>query len=614
MHLVVPYLYLYLYLYPLIRKIESNPVIKPIPIPQSRFTGIKIKGKVGGFADDIGVAINNDTASIKGIFEVYKLFSKLSGIELNLSKTEILKLNVDSVHRGFVPEDIELENNIVSTKESVTICGICFSNNKNIEYQKNILDKIQKMERQLIIWLQRGLSVEGRSLIVKTFGMSQLIYSLQMCNIEANELVEIERMIFKFLWNKKWVGNRTPDRIKREVLKLTYERGGLQVPDVHNMSKALKIKQFIRAMHANHSIQLVQKYQLERRGYDEYYKCEYAKICTSDPIIEIYQKACNLVTDKIRERYSLMPLPDVSGELDAINIIASTDIVEFLMRKQQLLILNRFGRLAALGINSLKELINESNFPRDDGIGDLASYILNFIPRSWILVVSEAIDVNPEINYEFEFPSCNGNLTPHSKLSVKKIREGLQEGVSIPPHPYLNYNKFQLENITDINPFKLLRKVLHAPRDRFLKKEILQGDIFCNERMARFRMIDSPLCTFCGDNNRVETIKHLVWDCPRSRGPWEFLKGICIQAYNRNYINYNSVVLGSDRPIDVMEQIIVLVLKIILKKNREDRIENDTIKNVIKNQYIVERMAMQKQQHKFNRRWASLGRILSLSD
>jgi len=226
---------------PLIRKLETNPDIKPVQIPESRYTGIKIKSKVGGFADDIGVASNNDPTSIKGIFEVYKIFSKLSGIELNLTKTEILKLNVNSVQQYFVPEEIELETSIIRTKESITICGICFSNNTNIEYEKNVLDKIRKMERQLIIWLQRGLSMEGKSLIVKTFGLSQLIYSLQMCKINESKLLDIERMIFKFLWNNKWVGNVAPDRIKRAVLKLKYERGGLQVPDVKTMNVALKI-------------------------------------------------------------------------------------------------------------------------------------------------------------------------------------------------------------------------------------------------------------------------------------------------------------------------------------------------------------------------------------
>ncbi len=62
-----------------------------------------------------------------------------------------------------------------------------------------------------------------------------------------------------------------------------------------------------------------------------------------------------------------------------------------------------------------------------------------------------------------------------------------------------------------------------------------------------------------------------------------------------------------------MEQIIVLVLRLILKKERGEMIDDDAIKNAIKNQYIIERMAKQKQQHKFDNRWESLNRILSLS-
>jgi len=44
----------------LIRKLESNPNIKSIPIPRSVYSNIKMNGKVGGFADDIGVAVKNE--------------------------------------------------------------------------------------------------------------------------------------------------------------------------------------------------------------------------------------------------------------------------------------------------------------------------------------------------------------------------------------------------------------------------------------------------------------------------------------------------------------------------------------------------------------------------
>jgi len=131
---------------PLIRKIESNPGIKPPAIPRSRITGIKIANKVAGFADDIGVAVNNDRESIANVFLDYSLFTSLSGIELNIDKTEILKLNFNSLHQNFQSSQIEINGVSINTKESIEICGICFSNNSNIAYEINILDKINKME------------------------------------------------------------------------------------------------------------------------------------------------------------------------------------------------------------------------------------------------------------------------------------------------------------------------------------------------------------------------------------------------------------------------------------------------------------------------------------
>ena len=48
------------------------------------------------------------------------------------------------------------------TSESIKICGITFSSNANIEYDNNVKDKINKLEKQLIMWLPRSLSVEGK--------------------------------------------------------------------------------------------------------------------------------------------------------------------------------------------------------------------------------------------------------------------------------------------------------------------------------------------------------------------------------------------------------------------------------------------------------------------
>ena len=55
----------------------------------------------------------------------------------------------------------------------------------------------------------------------------------------------MESIIFRFLWNSKWNGNRAQDRIKRDYLKNSYENEGLKAPDIKNLNDALKVKQFI---------------------------------------------------------------------------------------------------------------------------------------------------------------------------------------------------------------------------------------------------------------------------------------------------------------------------------------------------------------------------------
>jgi exonuclease III len=587
---------------PLIRKIENNPEIKSVQIPRSSLTGIKISNKVGGFADDIGVAINNDVRSINNVFKDYKLFSRLSGIELNVDKTEILKMNCNTLHADHMPQDILINGTVVSTVESLSICGVSFSNNANIAYENNILDKILKMERQLIIWLQRPLSMEGKILIVKVFGMSQLIYILQMCEINQSDIVDIERMIFKFLWNKRWVGTVAPDRIKRSTLKLTYEKGGLQVPDVGNMDKALKVKQFIRAMRTNHPINLIQKFQLEKVGYDDYHKIEYAKLCKSDIVIKTYQLTCNFLTDQFRLECSGLPLPDPDSIINPMNVVASTDVLEYLMRKRELMLINRFGALSNVGINTYKQLYNESVYPRDDNFGNLASYIISFFPPGWRVAMSLDNDVNTDVTYENEFPAANNQFCMPSQVTVKALRVVLAEREVVPTYPFMDYDKFQITEPGDnLAPFKIIRKFIKTPRDKFFKYRILMGDIFCKARMFKFRMVNSALCDFCNNINIVESIRHMLWECPRAQALWMYIKNLVTQAYGIEYISYKTIVIGNEATIPLVENLIITTLKLIMVKDRSIEVSIEQLKNRIKAQFFIEKCSLE--QRKFQNRW-----------
>jgi exonuclease III len=587
---------------PLIRRMEENDNIESVPIPRSVYSNIKIKNKVGGFADDIGLAIKNNISSVKAIFEEYATFSDVSGIELNIEKTEILQLNIDSSDTPFVPATYRIGNKGINTSESIKICGITFSNNSAVEYQRNVLDKITKLEKQIVMWLPRHLSVEGKLTIVKTFGLSQLIFSLQMCKIEDYDVNKVESIIYRFLWNKKWVGNAAPDRIKRVVLKQSYENGGLNAPDIRNLDMALKTKQFIRAISSNHAINNIQKFLLEKEGYFEYYKIEYAKICNSDIIIANYQQTVNILTDRIRLGVD-QGIVDNEGAIQSrTNIIASTDIIEYFKRRNIPLVIHRFRQLANQGIGSLHELINEYRFPRDAGLQTCAEEVLSFIPTEWVNLVVNAEDVNAEITYEECFLSHTWQLVEPRLVSVKSLRTSLLR--SQVTRPYLNYNKFEL-NIVDreLNPYVISRNSLFAPRDRFYKYRILHGDIFCNSRMYKFKMVESPNCDNCPGT--IETIKHVLWDCPRAAGAWYFLNAETREWLGQNYITYESVILGNPDVNAAMETIITWVTKLILTKNR-DFISNEQIKAKFKTLFYYEKQLFGINSKKMRSRWGPL--------
>lgn len=80
--------------------------------------------------------------------------------------------------------------------------------------------------------------------------------------------------------------------------------------------------------------------------------------------------------------------------------------------------------------------------------------------------------------------------------------------------------------------------------------------------------------------------------------------------YNQNYINYNSIVLGSKDPIMLIEALILSLLKLIVIKDRTNVITVEMINSQIKMQYILEKYAMRNNIAKFNKRWEKLKNLI----
>ena len=72
-------------------------------------------------------------------------------------------------------------------------------------------------------------------MILKSLGLSQLIYSSSILNIPEGFAQLVKTKLFKFLWKNK------RDRIKRSGLYQDLDKGGLRMIDIEIMFKALKL-------------------------------------------------------------------------------------------------------------------------------------------------------------------------------------------------------------------------------------------------------------------------------------------------------------------------------------------------------------------------------------
>ena len=126
--------------------------------------------------------------------------------------------------------------------------------------------------------------------------------------------------------------------------------------------------------------------------------------------------------------------------------------------------------------------------------------------------------------------------------------------------------------------------------------------------MFKFKMVNSPNCAVC--NNVRETVKHLIWDCPRSARVWTFINELTRNLLGRDYVNYESVILGNPSPNMAMETIIVWTLKIITSINRVEIISNELIFKNFQTLFHYEKTTFGKDSKKMRARWGNLINIM----
>ncbi len=139
--------------------------------------GMSIAGRtlsITQLADDTTLFFKDKFQVCKAI-KVINTFSKASGLKLNISKCELLPVKncADTIISG------------IPIKHKVNYVGVIIEKNQSSRLSENFDPLIASVQQRFNLWLQRDLSITGRSLVAKVEGLSRLIYAAMALDVKT---------------------------------------------------------------------------------------------------------------------------------------------------------------------------------------------------------------------------------------------------------------------------------------------------------------------------------------------------------------------------------------------------------------------------------------------
>jgi hypothetical protein len=123
--------------------------------------------------------------------------------------------------------------------------GVHVGHNKTECEKLNWDAKISAIERLLVGWKKRNLTIFGKITIIKALAISKITHVAQNTVVPEKAIKEINKILFAFIWGKK-------DRIRRKILCNNVNDGGVGMIDLKSFFEALKATWINRLMRNKH--------------------------------------------------------------------------------------------------------------------------------------------------------------------------------------------------------------------------------------------------------------------------------------------------------------------------------------------------------------------------
>ena len=476
---------------PLLRNIEMNPVIKQI---SSQLLDVTVP-KSFAYADDVNLITKNDEASVRAIFVEYERLTKNSGLMLNAGKTEILRVKHGPTQHVEYEVNYMGERVRIKSQPEIKINGILFQQDEVKMKTANVGEVVKKMQKKLEPWSKRGLTLAGKILLTKTFGISQIIYVLQVLALEPADFKLLNSVLYKFMWNRHFKAAKAPERIKREIINLPTKLGGFGMLELTKLDRSIKLRTLGRLIMSNHPFNDLLKTGIK---FEPYF------------FPSVTKNICGLVTQAVsflkEERHAMLGNQAARNNVKVMGQIKETPIKNVVTANGQnslyFLQCMRAGvtKLGQLDRNRLNQIRRVTKFQA-------------FIP--W---VEESLGIAiPRVNQDADLTIWAKDKLVHlSSLSCKQIREATGNQT-----PVTNFKIGLSLSVAEALTWGHRINKLTSTRHKNALLKAAHGDIYTKDRKLRFGLADNDQCDRCGQpDSRV----HAIATCAKAMDIWNLLR------------------------------------------------------------------------------------------
>ena len=369
---------------------------------------------------------------------------------------------------------------------------------------------MKSIKKSINLWKWRGLSLLGRIQIIKTFAIPKLMFRASVIPISKELIKNADSIFYSFIWNGR-------DKVKRNVLSTSIENGGLNMLDIDSM---IRTKRVI----------CIKKYLEDYRSPWKFFLEE--RLSSVGGSFALH---CNFNTSKL-----LAKLPpfykqcfDAWSDLNTKAPTSHQEIVNEIIWNNKFLCVNNksvFRRdLFSMGLLKIGDLLSDDipstfcsmNLLLTPEQRFFVMSIIDSIPAHWRTIIKEASSA-PIISPVPDAPTILIDENPLTIVDVssKQIYRLFQaKKQDLPTAQKKLSDKYPHSLIEWEKVYSLSFRSTLESKLREFQYKILNCIVFTNEKLFRFGITQSPLCTFCQKEN--ESIEHLLFSCKETSEFWK---------------------------------------------------------------------------------------------